>query len=154
VGEVLKRRLKQEKFNDTLHEAILNILVVAGHIRERLDRYCESYGITPGQYNVLRILRGVYPNGHPRGEIAARMVERAPDVTRLIDRLENQRLVERDRSRKDRRLSITRITKRGLELLDRMDPDREMHKHFGERISQRDRRDLSRICEELYGPEE
>ena len=130
---------------------MLNLMVAADHIRTRIDHACAEYGITHGQYNVLRILRGVYPEGHPRCEIAARMIERAPDVTRLVDRLETQGLVERDRSAEDRRLSLTRITKKGLQLLDQVDPALAgVYRYFTERVSRRDCRELSRICEGVY----
>jgi len=154
MGDALKRRLKQEKFESPLQEAMLNLLVAASHVRERVDRVCEQYGITNAQYNVLRILRGAHPDGYPRCEIACRMIERAPDVTRLIDRLEQQELVGRDRSDEDRRLSITRITQKGIDLLARMNPAlEEVHRHIGERMSLADRREMSRICEGLYGEE-
>ena len=154
MGEALKRRLKQEKFESPLQEAMLNLLVAANHVRERVDRVCEQYGITNAQYNVLRILRGAHPAGYPRCEIACRMIDRASDITRLIDRLEQQKLVVRDRSDEDRRLSITRITQKGLDLLERMTPSlEEVHRHIGERMSLADRREMSRICEGLYGEE-
>lgn len=151
MGDALKKRIKQERFESTVQEALLNLLVAAGCVRERFDRVCAEHGLTNGQFNVLRILRGAYPNGYPRGEIANRMLERAPDVTRLIDRLEQQGFVERVRSDEDRRLSISRITQAGLDLLERMDPEiQAQHEYFGERISLRDRRELSRICEGIY----
>ncbi|MBV8202771.1 MAG: MarR family transcriptional regulator, partial [Acidobacteria bacterium] len=109
-------------------------------------------GLSASQYNVLRILRGVHPEGHPRCEIARRMIERAPDVTRLIDRLEKRGWVERDRSPRDRRLSISRITPSGLELLERIGPRLEQaQREFAERVPPDDCRELSRICEAIYG---
>jgi len=155
MGEALKRRIKQgADFAGPAQEAMLNLMVAADHFRSLLDRVCAEYGITHGQYNVLRILRGVHPEGHPRCEIAARMLEKAPDVTRLVDRLEAQGLVERARSEADRRLSITRITEKGLALLDEMRPAlEEVERYFTERVSRRDARELSRICEGLYGEE-
>jgi DNA-binding MarR family transcriptional regulator len=93
--------------------------------------------------------------GYSRGEIARRMVEKAPDVTRLVDRLEQQGLVTRCGSNEDARLSITCITFKGLDLLDRMAADIEaVHDYFAERVSLRDRRELSRICEGLYSTDE
>jgi MarR family transcriptional regulator, 2-MHQ and catechol-resistance regulon repressor len=132
---------------------MLNLIVAAGHVRERVDRVCSRHGITMGQYNVLRILRGVHPAGHPRCEIIRRMLERAPDVTRLVDRLEKQKLVSRDRSERDRRLSLTRITPKGLRLLETIEPalEREVQREFSERVSRDDCRELSRICESIYG---
>lgn len=151
MGDALKKRIKQERFESTLQESLLNLLVAAGYVRERFDRICAEHGLTNGQFNVLRILRGAHPSGYPRCEIANRMLERAPDVTRLIDKLEQQGFVERERSDEDRRLSISRITQTGLDLLERMDPEiQAQHEFFAERISLRDRRELSRICEGIY----
>jgi DNA-binding MarR family transcriptional regulator len=154
VGDVLKQRIKQARFDSPAQEAMLNLLVAAGYVRQLVDDACASAKITHGQYNALRILRGAHPKGYPRCEIAARMVERAPDVTRLIDRLEKRGLVERARVPEDRRLSITRITRSGLDLLKRLDPHvHEIQKKFGARAPVRDLRELSRICESIYGDE-
>ena len=104
---------------------------------------------------VLRMLRGAHPQGHPRGEIASRMLTRSPDVTRLVDRLEEQGLVERDRVREDRRLSITRVTEKGLRLLEEMQPYiAEEQRRFANTVSRSDCIELSRICESIYEDEE
>jgi DNA-binding MarR family transcriptional regulator len=156
MGDALKKRIKQATdFASPAEEAVLNLMVAADHVRSRLERVCTDFGITPGQYNVLRILRGAHPAGHPRCEIAARLVEKAPDVTRLVDRLEAQGLVSRDRSEEDRRLSVTRITRKGLGLLERMEPAmEEANRYFKERVSRQDCRVLTRICEGIYAEEE
>jgi|ERR1043165_6950161 DNA-binding MarR family transcriptional regulator len=151
MGEALKRRIKQAKFDSPVKEAIFNLMVAADFVREQMDRVCAGHGLTHGQYNVLRILKGVYPEGHPRCEIAGRMLERAPDVTRLVDRLEKQGLAERDRSERDRRHSITRITKKGLALIDELNREvGELFKLFGVKLTRQDARELSRICEGIY----
>jgi DNA-binding MarR family transcriptional regulator len=149
MGEVLRRRLHQTRFDDRNHEAMLALLVAAADVRGDLERVCATHGLTGGQFNVLRILRG-NPEGYPRCEILARLIDRAPDVTRLIDRLERQGLVERARGERDRRQSITRITRRGLDLLDRMQPavDR-VHRAIGTRLPARATRELARLCEAL-----
>lgn len=155
MGEGLTRRIKQAQFENPLQEAVLNLLVAAGHVRERLDKVCFEHGVTHPQYNVLRILRGAHPAGYPRCEIARRMLEKAPDVTRLIDKLEDQGLVERGRSEEDRRLSMTIITRKGLQLLEQIQPDmRQVMNYLADRISLKDRRELSRICEGLYAEED
>lgn len=154
MSEGLQRRIKQMRFESPAQEAMLNLLVAASHMRDKVDKLCAEHNITHGQYNVLRILRGGHPDGYPRCEIAKRMIERAPDVTRLIDRLEQQGLVERDRSTEDRRLSISRITPRGLELLESMTSGIEdIYHYFAQRVSLRDSRELSRICEGIYDEE-
>jgi DNA-binding MarR family transcriptional regulator len=152
MGEALSKRIQQNRFESPSQEAVLNLFVAADYLREKLEAVCAQFNITPGQYNVLRILRGAYPNGHSRCEILQRTIERAPDITRLVDRLEVNGLVERDRSETDRRLSISRITKEGLDLIQQMEPAmQELHNHFANRVSLRDCRELSRICEGLYG---
>jgi DNA-binding MarR family transcriptional regulator len=118
MGEALKRRIKQTAdFANPAQEAMLNLMVAADYVHTRLERVCLKFGVTRPQYNVLRILRGVHPDGHSRAEIAARLLSSAPDVTRLVDRLQAQGLVERDRMEEDRRLRIARITGNGLRLL-------------------------------------
>jgi DNA-binding MarR family transcriptional regulator len=137
-----------------MHEALLNVLVAAGHVRDPLEEACRQHGVTGPQFNVLRILRGAQPDGLPRCEIVVRMMDRAPDVTRLIDRLETSGFVERSRSELDGRQSIARITRRGIALLERLDgPVRQVTKKFSERLNEREADQLSELLEKLYGEE-
>ncbi len=153
MSDALKRRLRTSRFTPE-EEAFLSLLVAAGHVRERLDRACAEYGLTAAQYNVLRILKGGPDEGYPRCEICDRIIDRAPDVTRLVDRLEEQGLVERCRSTSDRRLSLTRITPKGVALVAQARPEIErISREFGERIGRADCRELSRICERIFGPD-
>jgi DNA-binding MarR family transcriptional regulator len=88
----------------------------------------KSEDLSPTQYNVLRILRGA-PSGLPCGEIAARMITRDPDITRLLDRLAKRGLIARRRESRDRRVVLTKITDQGLELLARLDdPMQQLHR--------------------------
>lgn len=154
MGEVLRRRLRQSRADHPAIEALLNVVVVAALVRDRVSRVLEPHGITQGQYNVLRILRGAHPQGYARREVARRMLERAPDVTRLIDRLEDRGLVERTRGLEDRRRSVTRITRRGIELVALLRPevDRAL-RELGRGLSRRDQLELSRLCERIYEEE-
>ncbi len=131
-------------------QAMVGLLKAAGHVQQALTEVCAAYDITHDQYNVLRILRGARPAGLPRYEVAERLISRAPDVTRLLDRLERQGLVERTRSAEDRRLSLSTISRDGLRLLDRLDPQIEaVHERFAGPLSVRDCRELARLCEAL-----
>src|ERR1017187_2316828 len=125
MTQALSRRLKQARFTSAQQEALLSVVVSAGTIHDAVDAVCERHGLTRSQYNVLRILRGVYPEGHPRCEIAQRMVERAPDVTRLVDRLQARGLVRRTRGGDDHRQAVTYITAKGLRLLQAIHPELE-----------------------------
>lgn len=153
MGEILRDRLKQTApFENQAQEAMLNLFVASAHVRRRVETVCQDYDLQFSHHNVLRILRGVHPEGHPRCEVSERMLDPSPDVTRLIDKLVDRGLVSRARSEEDRRMMIHTITEEGLALLDEMDPRiREVQDWFEERVSSRDLRHLSRICEGIYG---
>ncbi len=102
-------------------EAMLSILRTAEVLGQATAEFVKPYNLTATQYNVLRILRGAGPSGIPANEIAARMVNRDPDVTRLLHRLEARGLAERERGTPDRRVVLARITNQGLSLLEQMD---------------------------------
>ncbi len=119
----LKQELKQRRpFRSLAHEAHLSILRTAAQFEHAFESALKPHGVTATQYNVLRILRGAEPTGLCRQEIGARMLRRVPDVTRLLDRLEDLRLVVRERGGSDRRLVTTRITAAGLKVLAGLDP--------------------------------
>ena len=118
----LQSEIRQTRpFRSKGHEATLAILRTADLIRRRLTGVIEPHGVTMQQYNVLRILRGAGDGPLPTLEIADRMIEQTPGITRLLDRLEAKGLVVRERCPHDRRLVHCRITPDGLELLERMD---------------------------------
>lgn len=102
-------------------EGAVAILRTADVVRRQVAEALEPHGITPQQYNVLRILRGAGPNGLPTLEIALRIIERAPGITGLLDRLEAKEMIRRDRKSGDRRCVVCRITEGGLDLLARLD---------------------------------
>jgi len=114
--------LKQNKpFAGPSQEAAVALLHTADLVRRSVAAIVEPHGITPQQYNVLRILRGAGADGLPTLDIAGRMVEQTPGITRLIDRLESKKLVIRKRCATDRRQVFCRITPSGLTLLTRLD---------------------------------
>jgi DNA-binding MarR family transcriptional regulator len=118
----LAREIRQKKpFRSKRHEAALGLLKAAGLLRERAAQVIEPFGVTDQQYNVLRILRGAGDRGLPTLEIADRMIERAPGITRLIDRLEKKGLVSRRRCTTDRRQVFCVLAPAGARLLGRMD---------------------------------
>ncbi|MEA2694061.1 MAG: MarR family transcriptional regulator, organic hydroperoxide resistance regulator [Acidobacteriota bacterium] len=102
---------------------MIALLRTADLLRRHLSRVVEPHGITLQQYNVLRILRGSGDGGLPTLEIAERMIEQTPGVTRLLDRLETKGLVTRSRGESDRRQVLCRLTATGRTLLAQLDPD-------------------------------
>lgn len=119
----LRDEIQQTRPFATQHEeAILNIVRTASQLTYETAEAFKPFGLTTTQYNVLRILRGAGAEGLPCGAIAERLVTRDSDVTRLLDRLAGQHLVERGRSASDRRVVAVRITQTGLDLLARIEP--------------------------------
>src|SRR5215510_1951321 len=148
MGEMLGRRLLQARFEGPYHEALLALLLATASVEEMLDGAFEGTGMTVPQYNVLRILNGVYPGAHPRGEIARRMVRRAPDLTRMLDRLVRMGLVEREKGDLDHRQSLARITLKGRELLDRLHPKvAQLNQILSRRLNDPDARMLVELLE-------
>jgi DNA-binding MarR family transcriptional regulator len=114
----IQREIKQEKaFAAADEEATVALLRTADVLRWDAERALAASGITGQQYNVLRILRGKHPEPMATLEIAERMIERAPGITRLIDRLEKAGLVNRARCQGDRRIVHCSITRAGLATL-------------------------------------
>lgn len=121
-GETLRRELHQSQpFRSRAQEATIAILRTADAVRRRISAAVEPEGITLQQYNVLRILRGARGQPMPTLKIAERLIEQAPCVTRLLDRLEAKGLVRRERCTEDRRQVLCSITDEGLRLLERLD---------------------------------
>ncbi|HEX8465702.1 MAG TPA: MarR family transcriptional regulator [Abditibacterium sp.] len=152
MGDALKNRIKQrDDFPSPISEAMLSVLVAADTLRSLLDRFFAAYEITSGQYNVLQVLKRAGSEGLPRSEIAARMLERAPDVTRLVDRLEKQNLVSRERSDVDRRQSFAKITSKGEELIERITPELAIFtEEMSQKLSWAEWIALTSICAKIY----
>ncbi len=147
----VRERIQQRRaFRSVADEAVISLAVAADHLDQVTEAVCQRHGLTADQYNVLRILRGVHPEGHPRCEIARRMIHRSPDVTRMLDRLCRQGVVSRARNAEDRRESIATITRAGLALLERVDPDlHAAHAELTSPLSEPELRRLSRLCDAL-----
>ena len=128
VGKV-QGEIKQKKpFRLREEEAFVNLLRTADVLLHGVAETLKPFGLSPTQYNVLRILRGAEPKGLACREISERMITRDPDVTRLLDRLEDRGLAERTRSREDRRVITTRITDAGLQILESLEaPIGDLH---------------------------
>ncbi len=134
----IQQEIKQTRpFRSLGAEAAVALLRTADAVRTYMAKVVEPHGITVQQYNVLRILKGSFPNPLPTLEIGERMIERQPGITRLLDRLDAKKLVRRERCTKDRRLMHCWITDAGRQLLEGLDP----------KIDEADRRTLSSLPE-------
>lgn len=149
----LQRELKKKRpFESPEQEAALNVVRTNDQLQIRFSRLFRDYGLTPSQYNILRILRG---EGQPLPilEIADRTVTVVPGITGLIDRLEQAELVRRERCEKDRRVIYVAITDKGTKTLTELDaPVLELHEKLMGHLSQAELKELSRLLEKVRGP--
>ena len=139
VIKSIQAEIQQTKpFSSLEEEAAVSLQRTADRLNGRLSDMLKPHGLSPTQFNALRILRGAGQSGRTCSEIAERMINRDPDITRLLDRLERRGLVGRSRDTRDRRVITTRITSAGLQLLRTLDqPIEEFNRmllgHLGER---------------------
>lgn len=121
-------RPTRRRFDSPQQEAFLNLWRTYERLRALEEELFGRYDLTPQQYNALRLLRGEHPRKVPTLNLSGRLVSRAPDITRLLDKLERRGLVERDRPAGDRRTVHIGITPAGLALLDELrGPVRDCH---------------------------
>jgi len=136
-------------FRTKSQEAILAIRRTADVLRRKLAPVTEAAGVTQQQYNVLRILRGAEPEGLPTLEISRRMIEHAPGITGLLDRLEKKGLVTRLRLSSDRRCVMCRISFAGLDLLERLQPEVDAQDDALSALSERELSALIRALDKI-----
>ena len=117
----LEEEIKQSKFRSEFQKTIINIYYTNSYISSKFQDLLSEYKLTVQQYNILRILRGQFPETASIGTIKERMLDKNSDITRIIDRLIIKQLAERKNSINDRRVAEIKITKKGLSLLEKMD---------------------------------
>lgn len=146
----LKHEIQQTApFASVQEEVSLSVLRTAALLEHAIAESLKPHGLTPTQYNVLRILRGAGEKGLCRSEVGERMLTPVPDATRLLDRLEDAGLVARNRDAEDRRFVTARITDRGLSLLGELDePVQRMHERLYAHVGDDDLRRLVGLLED------
>ena len=116
-------KTRTRRFDSLAQEAFLNLWRTYDRLRVYEDELFGRYELTPQQYNALRLLRREHPDNLPTLALASRLVSRAPDITRLLDRLVERGLIERERLPENRRVVRVGITRGGLDLLKSMEAD-------------------------------
>jgi DNA-binding MarR family transcriptional regulator len=151
VAKGIQAELKQTKpFSSLEEEAFIAILRTADKLQQLLLELLKPHGLSPTQFNALRILRGAGEAGLPCSEIGERMINHDPDITRLLDRLEQRDFVERRRDQKDRRVHIARITRQGLEILKTLDrPIEQFHRDLMPQMGEANLKSLIRLLEKV-----
>ena len=117
----LRDLIHQSTFTSPGQESLLNVIATASWVSAEISAALAPFGVTQAQFNVLRILRGRHPERYACAEIGERLLDRTPDVTRLLVRLEGAGLITRRRADHDRRVVEVAITDAGLDLLAKLD---------------------------------
>jgi DNA-binding MarR family transcriptional regulator len=153
VAKGIQAEIKQTKpFSSLEEEAFVALARTADQLAGRVADTLKPSGLSPTQYNALRILRGAGEKGLACRAIGARMINRDPDITRLLDRLERRGLVRRSREKKDRRVVTTHITAAGLEMLKTLDrPIEEFHRDLLGQLGEQRLRSLIQLLEAARG---
>ena len=115
--------IKQSKFKSAYSKAIINILYTQSWLNDRHNMVFKKSDVTTPQFNILRILRGQYPNPSTVNLLIDRMIDKSSNASRIVDRLEQKELVERRQCKNDRRAVDVFISEKGLQLLERLDQE-------------------------------
>ena len=118
MGKIYGELKQSKRFADPRQEAAIALLRTADILRGRIEAALLPHQVSPEQYNVLRILRGAPDHRLPTLEIASRMITRAPNITRLIDKLVQKQFVSRCDHDRDRRVVVVKLTAKGLDLVN------------------------------------
>ena len=145
----LENALLSNKFSSESQKATLNILYTAWWLKSITSKELKDFDLTQEQYNVLRILKGKYPDQLCVKDIARRMIEKSSNVPRIIDRLEIKKLVKRTVSESDKRETLITITKCGLSILESSTIKLNiLHKSL-ETITEKEAEQLNNLLEKL-----
>lgn len=117
----IEEEIKQQKFQSEHHKALINIIFTGNYINQITRRFLRQFGISPQQYNILRILRGQRPQTATVMTLQDRMLDRMSNASRLIDKLKVKNLVSRTVNKEDRRRVDVKITQKGLSLLEKIE---------------------------------
>jgi len=148
----IEQEVKQEKFTSEYNKMVVNILFTGSWLYNLNTSRLKKYGITPEQFNVLRILRGSHPKPMMLADITCRMIDRSSNATRLVEKLRQKGLVKREICEKNRRQVDISITEKGLGLLSKIDKQtEEWNEILGKSITRAEARELNRILNKVRG---
>jgi MarR family 2-MHQ and catechol resistance regulon transcriptional repressor len=136
----------QSKFESNKVKALINIKYTASWLNSKENDFFKPYGISPQQFNILRILRGAEKEIKVQ-VVKDKMIERAPNATRLMDKLCEKNLIERTRCENDRRVVYVKISENGLQVLARIDENKSFS--FLDNLSSAEAIQLSNLLDKL-----
>jgi DNA-binding MarR family transcriptional regulator len=147
----IEEEIKSSKFEDNYHKMVINVAYTSGWLNNLLRCSFEKYNLTQQQFNILRILRGQYPNPATVNLLKERMIDKMSDASRIVDRLVQKGLVSRCTNKKDRRAVDIRISDAGLEILGKMDVEFKTKDFLKQHLSEEEAGMLSDLLDKARG---
>jgi DNA-binding MarR family transcriptional regulator len=147
----LEEAIRQGKFLNEWHKLSVNLTFTNHFFKEKLQDFFKRYGITMQQFNVLRILRGQFPNPVSTCDIRERLIEKMSDTSRIVDRLCKEQLVTKQINETDKRLIDVMVTEKGLALLQKIDQDFPSLLYPYQNLTPEEATELNRLLDKLRG---
>jgi DNA-binding MarR family transcriptional regulator len=147
----LEKEIFSAKFVNSYQKASVNIVFTYNWLNNFMKTELDKYDITNQQFNILRILRGHYPNPATINILKERMLDKMCDASRIVDRLVQKGLVTRAINKKDRRAVDIQITKKGLDILDNIQIETIMFENLKNNITEEEASQLSNLLDKFRG---
>jgi len=147
----LEDDIRQEKFASEYQKAAVNILYTGSWLYTINATHLKKFGITPEQFNVLRILRGSAPKPMMLSEITQRMIDKSSNCTRLVEKLRLKEMVSREQCESNRRQVDISITEKGLQLLKKIDAAQAIWEDSLQKLTRIETKELNRLLDKLRG---
>ncbi len=145
----IEEEIKQYTFKDEISKMVVNIVFTSGWLNQHVNCFLKDYGLSPQQYNILRILRGQYPNCATLGLIQDRMLDKMSNASRLVEKLRIKNLVTRNVDDSDRRQVKIKITEKGLEILKQTDIEEDKNNQFADVLSDDEAKVINNLLNKL-----
>ncbi|MEJ5306513.1 MAG: MarR family transcriptional regulator [Ignavibacteria bacterium] len=147
----LEDEIKQSSFRNEYHKLAVNIIYTHSWLMNKIYELLDEYDLTPQQFNLLRILRGQYPQPASISLLKERMLDKMSDASRLVERLISKGLAERNICPEDRRKAEVKITKKGLKLLEKIDAANDEMDNYLKNLSAQEAKQLNYLLDKLRG---
>lgn len=147
----IEDEIKQKKFQSEHHKLLINLIFTSNWLNTLQQRFFKNYGITPQQYNVLRILKGQYPGPASVGMVQSRMLDRSSNITRLVDKLIEKQLVSRCENPANRRMQELRLTEKGMAFVAEIMESQQDEKELFAQISENEAKTMNDLLDKMRG---
>lgn len=147
----IEEEIKQDKFHSEYQKLAINILFTSNWLSANSTKILKPYGISPQQYNVLRILKGQSPKAISVSNIMERMIDKMSNTSRLVEKLRQKELIERVICESDRRQVDVKITHKGLALLEKVNKEMNAFKNIADNLSEQEAKTINQLLDKMRG---